>query len=95
MLPTRAKSVSPAPKRTTYAGHYVPMPLGKPRTSDTTSESELDSSSESDFEELPSPREHAPPLPEGAERQHKTEPIKAPRMECQIPLNPITWNQLI
>ena len=67
MLPTRAKSVSPAPKRATYTSHYVPMPLGKPRTSDTTSESELDSSSESDFEELPPPREHAPPLPEGAE----------------------------
>ena len=67
MLPTRPKSVSPEPKRATYTGHYVPIPLGKPRTSDTTSESELDSSSESDFEELPPPREHAPRLPEGAE----------------------------
>ena len=67
MLPTRTKSVSPEPKRATFTGHFVPMPLGKPRTSDTTSESELDSSSESDFEELPPPREHAPPLPEGAE----------------------------
>ena len=77
MLPTRTKSVSPEPKRATFTGHFVPMPLGKPRISDTTSESELDSSSESDFEELPPPREHAPPLPEGAEATPQNKAIES------------------
>ena len=93
MLPTRAKSVSPEQKRATFTGHFIPMPISKARTMDTTSESDPDSSSESDFEELPPPREHAPPLPDGAEAPAHNRPTEGATAAESDYLEPISLRQ--
>ena len=66
MLPIISSSASPEQKRATFVGNFVPMPLNQSKTIETSSESALDASSESDFEEIPPPRQHAPPPPVGA-----------------------------
>ena len=75
-LPPPYKNESPKQKRKTFAGHFVPMPLKRAReVSESSSDTDLSTSSdESDFEELPPPREHAPPIPEGAVPLHACAP---------------------